>query len=71
MASKKYVYRCKANPSGPLLVLETYYEHVEMANHPDYERIDEFGEVIVDEKDTAEQQIPIDVSNLGKRAATT
>lgn len=58
----KYYYRCKANPSAPPLVLETYWEHVEMSNHPDYERIDECGELIVDEKDTAENQIPIEMA---------
>jgi hypothetical protein len=38
-----------------------------MLNHPDYERIDEFGEVIVDEKDTAENQIPLQIASMGAR----
>lgn len=53
-----FYFRCKTNPSGPLLVLETVWESLEMKNHPDYERIDEMGEVIVDETDNAPTQIP-------------
>lgn len=55
----KFYFRCKTNPSAPPLVLGSYHEAAEMKNHPDYERIDETGEVIVSEEDTAENRIPI------------
>lgn len=55
----KFYFRCKTNPSAPPLVLSTFWEAEEMKRHPDYERIDEFGEVIVSEADTAENRIPI------------
>lgn len=56
--SKKYIFRCTSNPSGPLLILDTFREAKEMKGHPDYERIDEFGEPVVDEESQAEQSIP-------------
>jgi hypothetical protein len=55
----KFYFRCKANPTAPLLVLDTYWEAAEMKDHPDYERIDESGEVIVDESEGAENRIPL------------
>ena len=58
MASKPFFFRCIQNPTAPLLKLETYWEAQEMLNHPDYERVDECGEVIVDERDEAENPIP-------------
>lgn len=58
MSKKKFYFRCTSNPTAPVLVLETYWEMDEMRNHPDYERIDEFGEPILDEADEAEQPIP-------------
>lgn len=67
MAARKYYFRCTQNPSAKPLVLDTYWEMQEMLNHPDYERIDEFGEVIVDEKDVAENQIPLHIATLGSR----
>ena len=50
-------YRCKSNPSGPLLKLENAWEAKEMKGHPDYERVDECGEIIVEE-DEIEGTIP-------------
>jgi hypothetical protein len=43
--SNMLYFRCKSNPTGPLLKLVAW-EAREMKNHPDYERVDEFGEVI-------------------------
>lgn len=44
--TKWYYFRCKSNPiNGPLLKLLAG-EAREMKNHPDYERVDEFGEII-------------------------
>lgn len=56
--TKKFYYRCKSNPNGPLLVLESYWEAKEMKGHPDYERIDEMGELVPDEEANAENPIP-------------
>jgi hypothetical protein len=49
-------FRCKPNPTAPLLKL-TPSEAREMENHPDYERVDEFGE-IVETNDDLEGTIP-------------
>jgi hypothetical protein len=54
--SKMIFFRCKSNPNGPLLPL-TPGEAREMVNHPDYERVDEFGEV-VDVEDELDGTIP-------------
>lgn len=54
--SKMHFFRCKSNPNGPLLPL-TAGEAREMENHPDYERVDEFGEVI-ETTDDLEGTIP-------------
>lgn len=67
MSGKPYYFRCKTNPTGPLLVLHTYWEAAELKNHPDYERIDETGEVIVDEESQAEGQIPLQFAG-GRKA---
>lgn len=67
MAGKTYYFRCKANPTAKPLELHSYWEAQEMLNHPDYERIDECGEIIVDEKDTAENQIPLQIASMGAR----
>lgn len=54
----KYFFRCKPNPSAPLLVLESYWEMDEMKNHPDYERVDEHGVAVPDEAADAPHPIP-------------
>lgn len=43
--SKYHFFRCKSNLNAPLLKLLAW-EAKEMEAHPDYERVDEFGEVI-------------------------
>lgn len=58
----QFCFRCKTNPRAALLVLDTFWEAEEMKNHPDYERVNELGEVIVDESATAPNRIPIVVS---------
>jgi hypothetical protein len=57
-------FRCKTNPNGPLLKL-TLSEAREMENHPDYEQVDEFGE-IVETEDAMEGTIPFQGSG-GRR----
>jgi hypothetical protein len=54
--TKLFYFRCTSNPKGPLLKL-TAWEAREMQNHPDYERVDEFGEV-VETVDDMEGTIP-------------
>jgi hypothetical protein len=44
--AKMFYFRCKSNPGGAPLLALTGGEAREMENHPDYERVDEFGEVI-------------------------
>ena len=63
-----YYFRCKTNPGAPVLEFEHYWEAQEMKGHPDYERIDEAGELIVDEEDTAPNRIPF-LAAGSKRAA--
>jgi hypothetical protein len=58
----EFFFRCKSNPTAPLLVLTTFWEAKEMRNHPDYERIDEFGELVKDEQDEAPGQIPLAIA---------
>lgn len=53
-----YYFRCKSNPGAPLLILESFWEMSEMRSHPDYERVDECGEVIVSEEADAPHPIP-------------
>lgn len=54
MSTKQFQYfRCKSNPNGPLLKLLAW-EAKEMQNHPDYERVDEFGEAIESYDDLAD-----------------
>lgn len=42
-------FRCKANLNGPVLKLDSNWEAEEMKNHPDYEEVDLFGEVVKQE----------------------
>ena len=67
MSDKKFYFRCKTNPGAQLLVLGSYHEAAEMRNHPDYERIDETGEVMVSEEDMAENRIPIQTAQRAAR----
>lgn len=53
-----YYFRCKSNMKAPLLVLDTFFEAEEMKNHPDYDRVDEFGEVIRSEESEAPHPMP-------------
>ena len=55
--SKTFYFRCTTNPAAKPLELKTAWEAKEMRNHPDYEQIDEMGEVIVQD-DELEGTIP-------------
>lgn len=64
MTAKLYYFRCLSNPSGPVLKL-LGWEAKEMRDHPDYEEVDEFGEVI--QRDDYEgDSIPMSVAAIGK-----
>jgi hypothetical protein len=67
--SQKFYFRCTSNPSAAPLVLDSYWEAQEMRNHPDYERIDEFGEVIIDEGEEAENPIPFVPASVALKRA--
>lgn len=51
----KFYFRCRTNPTAPLLVLNTEWEAREMRTNPDYDRVDEDGLPVVDEDTAAEQ----------------
>lgn len=51
-------FRCKSNPTGPILTVMNFWEAKEMRTHPDYEQIDELGEVVRMEEDNAPNRIP-------------
>jgi hypothetical protein len=63
--SKEYFFRCKSNPTAPLLKINTAWEAKDMRHHPDYEQVDEFGEVVVVE-DEIEGTIPF-MGSTGRR----
>lgn len=65
MSKKTFYFRCKSNPTAPLLKINTAWEAKEMHSHPDYERVDEFGEVI-EMEDELEGTIPFQGS-AGRR----
>jgi hypothetical protein len=62
--SKYFFFRCKSNHRAPLLKLLAW-EAKEMLYHPDYERVDEFGEVMEIEDDL-DGTIPFN-GGLGRR----
>lgn len=62
-----FYFRCKTNPTAPLLALDSFWEAEEMKNHPDYERIDETGEVVKDEEADAPTRIPFHAAEGKKR----
>jgi hypothetical protein len=55
--AKMFYFRCKSNPGGAPLLKLTGGEAREMENHPDYEQVDQFGEVI-EMEDAMEGTIP-------------
>ena len=52
--AKKYYYRCKSNPSAPLLVLEAEWEAREMRTNTEYDQVDESGLPVVPDFDTTD-----------------
>ena len=64
---EEFYFRCRTNPTAPLLVLNTDWEAREMRTNPDYDRVDVDGLPVVDadEDAPAEQSIPF---HSGKRS---
>ena len=61
--SEAYYFRCRTNPTAPLLVLQTEWEAKEMKTNPDYDRVDEDGlPVVVEEDAQPEEQTTIPFS---------
>ena len=55
-----YYFRCRSNPSAPLLVLDAEWEAKEMRLNLEYDAVDEDGLPIVTEEDpTPEEQASI------------
>jgi hypothetical protein len=66
----KFYFKCTANPNAPVLVLDTYWEAEEMRTHPDYVRVDEHGDLVIDaERDNAPHRFPL-VADAKPAAAT-
>ena len=53
----KNYYRCRSNPSAPLLVLDSEWEAKEMRQNLEYDHVDEDGLPVVDaEEPVAEEK---------------
>ena len=59
--SDKFFFKCTSNKNAPILVLDTFWEAEEMKRHPDYVRVDQYGDVIIDESAGAPNRIPVHV----------
>ena len=65
----KNYYRCRSNPSAPLLVLDSEWEAKEMRQNLEYDHVDEDGLPVVDEVEAASEEtgfIPF-IANALKR----
>ena len=65
----KNYYRCRSNPSAPLLVLDSEWEAREMRQNLEYDHVDEDGLPVVDEVEAASEEtgfIPF-IANAMKR----
>lgn len=51
--SKPFYFRCTSNPNAPILKVLTPWEAKEMREHPDYEELNELGEVVEREDELA------------------
>lgn len=60
MSQRFFYFRCISNPNGPLLK-QLGWEAKELREHPDYEEVDEFGEVI-EREDYGDETIPMAVA---------
>jgi hypothetical protein len=49
----KYYFRCRSNPTAPLLVLDSEWEAKEMKSNLEYDAVDEDGLPIVVEREDA------------------
>jgi hypothetical protein len=51
-----FYFRCRTNPTAPLLVLHTEWESREMKTNPDYDRVDADGLPVVDEEELVAEE---------------
>jgi len=54
----KFIFRCIANPKGPLFVTDNFYEAEDMRKHPDYQEEDADGNLVINQRDLAPTRIP-------------
>ena len=47
----KTFYRCKSNPTAPVLTLDTEWEAKEMRTNLEYDQVDEYGLPVVAESE--------------------
>ena len=52
----KNYYRCRSNPSAPLLVLDSEWEAKEMRLNLEYDHVDEDGLPVVDEEEPTSEE---------------
>ena len=52
----KNYYRCRSNPSAPLLVLDSEWEAKEMRQNLEYDHVDEDGLPVVDAEEAAPEE---------------
>ena len=52
----KNYYRCRSNPSAPLLVLDSEWEVREMRQNLEYDHVDEDGLPVVDAEEAAPEE---------------
>ena len=54
--SESYYFRCRTNPTAPLLILDTEWEAREMKANLEYDRVDEDGLPVVVEEDAQPEE---------------
>ena len=68
MSEVQRYFRCKSNPSAPLLVLNADWESDEMRTNTEYDEVDEDGlPVVAKEQPQDEQSIPFKPESTKKR----
>lgn len=63
----KHYFRCRSNPSAPLLVLDSEWEAKEMRLNLEYDHVDEDGLPVVDEEEVVAEEKDYIPFSGGKR----
>lgn len=64
---ESFYFRCRTNPTAPLLKLDMEWEAREMRTHPDYDPVDADGlPVVIEDEPAAEADVSIPFHS-GKR----